>query len=102
MRGLSASGWDERGQAARLSPTSGRRPTVMLGCFVYINHTASFTERLLGNHSAGERGGGGEIGNTYPAAELSPNHILWGNCFHFECLSPPSWDLPLIYCSLGF
>ena len=74
----------------------------MLGCcFVCINHTASFTERLPGNHSARERGGVGRL-VTYPAAELSPNHILRGHCFHFECLSPPSWDVPLIYCSLGF
>ena len=28
----------------------------MLGCFISINHTASFIERLLINHSVGEWG----------------------------------------------
>ena len=44
----------------------------MLGCFVYINHTASFTERLLGNHSAGERGGGRGRDSGVCGAEPGP------------------------------
>lgn len=83
-----ASGWDERRQATQgcqLPPQEEAKSNA--SCFVCINHTASFTERNYCNHSAGERGGGVGRLVTYPAAELSPNHILWGNCFHFECPS---------------